>query len=137
MLNNQHFYNRTIRKIVVAFVEKSWDTQDNRKLEYQEDNSSNMFHVTSTGKIVKLRCTGFYNTKSLGPHFKFLEIDLNKRDASCTFPENNEFITGSRYGSYVCIDSVAVLKMSIFFESFPKSLLMQIVRENAPYLKIQ
>jgi len=123
-------------KIVVAFVEKSWDTQDVGKLGYQEDNSSNMFHVTLTRKIVNLRCKGFYNTKSLGPHFKFLEIDLNKRDASCTFPENNEFITGSRYCSYVCIDSVVVLKMSISFNSFPKSLLMQIVRENAPYLKI-
>jgi hypothetical protein len=124
-------------KIVVAFVEKSWNTQDISELGFREEKSCKIFHVNSTGKIVKLRCTGFYNTKSLGPHFKFLEIDLNKRDASCTFPENNEFITGSRYGSYVCIDSVAVLKMSIFFESFPKSLLMQIVRENAPYLKIQ
>lgn len=124
-------------KIVVAFMEKSWDTQDCSKLHYQEDNSSNMFHVTSTGKIVKLRCKGFYNTKSLGPHFKFLEIDLNKRNASCTFPENNEFITGSRYGSYVCIDSVVVLKMSISLHSFPITFLRQIVRENAPYLTIR
>jgi len=125
------------RKIIVAFVEKSWDTQDNCKLEYQKDNSSNMFHVTLTGKIVKLRCKGFYNTKSLGPHFKFLEIDLNKKDASCTFPENNEFITGSRYGSYVCIDSVDVLKMSISLKSFPISFLRQIIRETAPYLTIR
>ena len=123
-------------KIVVAFVEKSWDTEDCSKLHYQEDNSCNMFHVTSTGKIVKLRCKGFY-TKSLGPHFKFLEIDLNKRNASCTFPENNEFITGSKYGSYVCIDSVDVLKMSISLHSFPITLLRQIVRENAPYLTIR
>ena len=42
-------------KIVVAFVEKSWDTEDCSKLHYQEDNSCNMFHVSSTGKIVKIR----------------------------------------------------------------------------------
>lgn len=102
-------------KIVVAFVEKSWDTQDALNLGYQKDRSCKMFHITSTGEIVKLRCRGFYNSHSSGPDFKFLPINLTVRDTSCFFPENNEFITGYKYYSFARIDSVVVLKMRIFF----------------------
>ena len=124
-------------KIVVAFVEKSWDTQDVGKLGYQEDRSIKMFHVDSTGKIVKLRCKGFYNYPSSGPNFKFLEIDLDKRKAFSSFPENNECIIGSEYSFFVSIHSVVVLNMSISFENFPKTLLTQIVGATAPYLTIR
>lgn len=124
-------------KIVVAFVEKSWDTQDALNLGYQKDRSCKMFHVTSTGEIVKLRCRGFYNYRSSGPDFKFLPINLNDRDTSCSFPENNEFITGTKYYSYARIDSVVVLKMSILFDRFPQSLLTQIARAAAPFLSIR
>jgi len=124
-------------KIVVAFLEKSWDTQDALNLGYQKDRSCKMFHVTSTGEIVKLRCRGFYNYRSSGPDFKFLPINLNVRDTSCSFPENNEFITGYKYYSFVRIDSIVVLKMSIFFDRFPQSLLTQIASSVAHFLSIR
>jgi len=123
-------------KIVVAFVEKPWDTRDNRKLGYQEDRSIKMFHVDSTGKIVELRCMGFYNYPSSGPNFNFLVIDLDKREAFSIFPENNEIITGSECRFFVSIHSVVVLKMSIFFENFPITLLTQIASAAAPFLPI-
>jgi hypothetical protein len=123
--------------IVVAVLEKSWDTQHALNLGYQEDKSCKMFHVTSTGEIVKLRCRGFYNSHSSGPDFKFLHVNLDRKQASCSFPENKECITGSSNCSYIPINSVVVLKMSIFFESFPKSLLTQIARAAAPFLPIR
>ena len=124
-------------KIVVAFVEKSWDTQDDRKFEYQEDRSCKMFHVTSTGEIVKLRCKGLYNYRSSGPDFKFLHVNLDTKEASSSFPENNKYIFGDIYYSFGPVESVVVLKMSISFDRFPKSLLTQIARAAAPFLPIR
>ena len=123
-------------KIIVAFVEKSWDTQDALNLGYQKDRSCKMFHVTSTGEIVKLRCRGFYNYRSSGPDFKFLCVNLDHREAASSFPTNNRQITGNPNYSFVTVDSVVVLKRSIYFESFPKTLLMQIASALAPYLSI-
>lgn len=123
--------------IVVAFVEKSWNTQDVHKLGYQEDKSSKMFHLTSAGEIVPLRCCGFYNSHSYGPFFKFLSVNLDHREAASSFPMNNRHITGG-YTNYsiVTVDSVVVLKRIVNIESFPKTLLMQIASEWAPYLSI-
>jgi hypothetical protein len=122
--------------IVVAFVEKSWNTQDVLKLGYQEDKSSKMFHLTSAGEIVTLRCCGFYNNHRSGPDFKFLCVNLDNREAASSFPTNNRQITGYPNYSFVTVDSVVVLKRSIYFESFPKTLLMQIASASAPYLSI-
>jgi hypothetical protein len=122
--------------IVVAFVEKSWNTQDVSKLGYQEDKSSKMFHLTSAGEIVPLRCCGFYNSLSYGPFFKFLSVNLDKREAASSFPINNRQITGTTNYSIVTVDSVVVLKRIVNIESFPKTLLMQIARASAPYLSI-
>ena len=123
--------------IVVAFVEKSWDTQDVHKLGYQEDKSSKMFHLTSAGEIVPLRCCGFYNSRSYGPFFKFLSVNLDNREAASSFPINNRQITGGyTYYSIVTVDSVVVLKQIVNIEGFPKTLLMQIARAAAPYLSI-
>jgi hypothetical protein len=122
--------------IVVAFVEKSWDTQDALNLGYQKDRSCKMFHITSTGEIVKLRCRGFYNYHLYGPDFKYLHVNLDRKQADSCFLENNDCITGYTYYSFARIDSVVVLKMSIFFDSFPSSLLTQIARAAAPFLPI-
>lgn len=123
--------------IVVAVLNKSWDTQYAAYLEYEEDKSCKMFHVNSTGKIVDLKSSGFYNYHSSGPDFKFLHVNLDKREATSSFPENNECITGCKYYSFTCINSVVVLKLSIFFERFPQSLLTQIARAAAPFLSIR
>ncbi len=124
--------------IVVAFVEKSWDTQDVYKLGYQEDKSSKMFHLTSAGEIVPLRCCGFYNSRSYGPFFKFLSVNLDNREAASSFPINNRQITGGyTYYSIVTVDSVVVLKQIVNIEGFPKTLLMQIARASAPYLSMK
>ena len=120
-------------KIVVAFVEKSWNTQNVYKLGYEEDKSCKMFHLTSTGEIVTLQCSGFNNYLSSGPDFKFLHVNLDKKEASSSFPVNNRQITGSINCSFVTVDSVVVLKRSISFESFPKTLLKQIASAVAPY----
>jgi hypothetical protein len=72
--------------IVVAVLEKSWDTQDALNLGYQKDRSCKMFHVTSTGEIVKLRCRGFYNSHSYGPDFKYLHVNLDRKQADSCFP---------------------------------------------------
>lgn len=123
-------------KIVVAFVEKSWNTQNVYKLGYEEDKSCKMFHLTSTGEIVTLQCSGFNNYLSSGPDFKFLHVNLDKKEASSSFPVNNKEITGSIKCSSVTVDSVVVLKRSISFESFPKTLLTKIASAVAPYLSI-
>jgi hypothetical protein len=123
-------------KIVVAFLEKYWNTQDVLKLGYQEDRSSKMFHVTKSGEIVTLKCGGFYNYLSSGPDFKFLEVNLDKRKAASFFPENNRQITGYSNYSFVTVGSVVVLKMNIDFKSFPNTLLMAIASAAAPYLSI-
>jgi hypothetical protein len=123
-------------KIVVAVLEKSWDTQYDLNSGYQEDKSCKMFHFTSTGEIVKLRCSGFYNSHLYGPDFKFLHVNLDRKQADSCFLENNNCITGYKYYSFARIDSVVVLKMSIFFERFPQSLLTQIARAAAPFLPI-
>lgn len=120
--------------IVVAFVEKSWNTQDVSKLGYQEDRSSKMFHLTSAGEIIPLRCCGFYNNHRSGPDFKFLSVNLDHREAASSFPINNRQITGTTNYSIVTVDSVVVLKRIVNIESFPKTLLMQIARASAPYL---
>jgi TLD len=122
--------------IVVAVLEKSWYTQYALNLGYQEDKSCKMFHVTSTGEIVKLRCSGFYNYHSYGPDFKFLHVNLDRKQADSCFPKNNKCITGYNNYSFARIDSVVVLKISIFFDSFPSSLLTQIARATAPFLPI-
>jgi hypothetical protein len=123
-------------KIVVAVLEKSWDTQYDLNSGYQEDKSCKMFHFTSTGEIVKLRCSGFYNSHLYGPDFKFLHVNLDRKQADSCFLENNNCITGYKYYSFARIDSVVVLKMSIFFDSFSSSLLTQIARAAAPFLPI-
>jgi hypothetical protein len=123
-------------KIVVAFVEKSWNTQNVWKFGYQEDKSCNMFHLTSTGEIVTLQCSGFNNYLSSGPDFKFLHVNLDKKEASSSFPVNNRQITCSINSSFVTVDSVIVLKLSISFKSFPKTLLTKIASAVAPYLSI-
>jgi hypothetical protein len=123
--------------IVFAFVEKSWDTQDVYKLGYQEDKSSKIFHLNSAGEIIHLRCCGFYNSRSYGPEFKFLSVNLDHREAASSFPMNNRHITDNPYYSVVTVNSVIVLKRSIDFESFPGPLLMQIASAAAPYLSMK
>lgn len=123
--------------IVVAFVEKSWDTQDVYKLGYQEDKSSKMFHLTSAGEIVPLRCCGFYNSSSYGPFFKFLSVNLDNREAASSFPINNRYITGHPNYSFATIDSVVVLKQIVNIRSYPQTLLIQIASAAAPYLSMK